>query len=175
MKRERRLFLWMIAGWVLASVLTNRAFFSGLVNVAVLSEMIGNRCGNLCGESRYGWIRLVLLRVLQTGGLAGICAGRFAKAGVRAVLFLIGACASATLVILTWTRGAVGLLLFLCAAFPQDLFYLAAWFLLIAESVEYPYPLPRPYRRRIWLIAGMLCAAGIWAELVIGNRILKIF
>lgn len=175
MKRKRRIFLWGVAGWILASLLANRVFASGLVNVAVLSEMIAGRCGNLGGESRGGWIRLFFLRTLQTGVLAGICAGRFAKAGVRAALFLTGACASATLVILTWTRGTAGILIFLCALFPQDLFYLTAWFLLIAESTEYPYPFPRPYRRRIWLIAGFLCIAGIWAELVIGKKILKIF
>lgn len=175
MKRVQRLLLWAVAGWILASILANRAFVSGLINVSVLFDLIENRCGDLSGENRGGFFRMIALRFMQTGGLALICAGRFASVGVRIILFLIGACASATLVILTWTRGAGGLVLFLCASLPQDLFYLASWFLLIAESVEYPQTVKRPYQRRIWVIAGLLCAVGTWVEFVIGDWILKNF
>lgn len=175
MKRVQRLWLWAVVGWIFASICANRAFVSGLINVTVLSNLIGSRCGDLSGENRSGLFRMIALRFVQTGGLALICAGRFASVGVRIVLFLIGACASATLVILTWTRGAGGLVLFLCASLPQDLFYLASWFLLIAESVEYPQTVKRPYQRRIWAIAGILCVVGIWVEFVIGAWILKNF
>lgn len=175
MRGKQKILLWTVAGWISAAVLTNRIFASGLVNIRVLSGLIQDRFFYLPEENRAGWIRLAVFRLVQTGVLAGICAGRFSDIGIRLILFLAGACASATLVLLTWMGGAKGLWLFLCASFPQDLFYLASWTLLIAESVEYPNPLSKPYQKQIWLVSGILCAVGIWLEAVIGTWIFKNF
>ena len=175
MRGKQKILLWMVAGWVFASVLANRVFASGLVNIQMLSELIQDRFFYHPEENRAGWFRLTIFRMIQTGMIAGICAGRFADIGIRLILFLTGACASAMLVLLTWMGGAKGLWLFFCASFPQDFLYLASWILLIAESVEYPNLCEKPYQKRIWLVSGILCVAGIWTEAVIGTWIFKKF
>lgn len=161
---------WLTAGWLLAAVAVNRVFALELVNYQVLYGYVSAGWGRTAAENQESVLRILLVRLAETAAVASVCRSRTRAIGCPALLLAAGFCASTSLVLFTWCRGFIGLVCFLLAGFPHELFYGAAWWILMQR---YMYPLP-VRRGRFWSGVAALTAAGLLSELCLNPLLVRL-
>lgn len=160
-RRESYLLLWLAAGWLLAAVGANRMFASGLVNYQVLYGYVTRGWASAAQGETAGVLKILIVRLFETALIASVCRSRMRGPGIILILIAAGLSAGVSLVLLTWCRGVMGIICFLLAGFPQDLFYLSAWGILILK-----YAMSYEVRRgKFWSIVVALLMLGISAEI----------
>ncbi len=169
-RQESYLLFWLVAGWLLAAVATNRLFALGLVNYELLYSYVARGWSDMIQQEGGSGMKIVLTRLLETAALLLVCRGRYKKAGVRLLLLTAGLSAGVSLVLLTWCRGIGGLFCFLAAGFPQEPFYLAAWGIVILRYVRSLEVRPV----RFWSAFTALMAAGLCSEILLNPIFLKL-
>ncbi len=153
------LLFWLASGVALATVGVNRLFASGVVNYQVLYEAVS---GGWLRAAEHQWdLRILLVRLAETAFLFLICRGRLRGPGPAVILLAAGFSAGTAMVLFTWCRGLWGIFCFVLSGFPHDLFYLAAWGLLILRYTLYA----NVRRGRFWSVTVLLFLAGILTEL----------
>lgn len=163
--------VWLILGWLTAAVLANRLFASGIVSYEVLYDSL-RQGWSLAAERGFAVVlRVLVLRVLGFLAILWMLNSRGRQAGIRFLLFVFGLSAGLSLVLMTWCRGMLGLVLFLMAGFPQELFYLSALGILF-----YRYAFVRETMKiRFWGTVVLLFLLGILCEIWINPMITKYF
>ena len=169
-KRRYALIFWLAAGWLLGAAGVNRLFVSGLINGQALYRMVTDGWMGAMEGQRAAVFRIAAVRTAQTAAAAGICRSRMHNLGIPVLLVLAGLSGSAALVVFTWCRGLEGLWWFLISGFPHQLFYLAAWGLLI---YRYGYGLSAR-RGRFWSAVISLTAGGLLAEIRLNPLFLRL-
>lgn len=160
-RRESYLLFWLAAGWLFAAVGANRLFASGLVNYQILYGYVVQGWSDTMGGQTAGVLKILLVRFGETALITSICRSRMRGPGIILILIGAGLSAGVSLVLLTWCRGLMGIVCFLLAGFPQDLFYLSAWGIIILR-----YAMSYEVRRgRFWSLAASLLLLGICAEI----------
>lgn len=170
-RREYVPVFWAGVGILLASVAANRLFASELVNYPVLYGYLEQGWQQRGDWDGLAVAKVVVLRAMQTVAVALLCRGRFKRLACRMIPALIGGGTGLSIVLLTWSRGAVGILLFLALWFPHGLCYLAVWGLLLlrcAMDCEVQ-------TRSFWSAVLAALAAGILLEMFTGARFLTFF
>lgn len=160
-RRESYLLLWLAAGWLIAAVAANRLFASGLVNYQVLYGYVAQGWQETVQGQASAVLKILLVRLGQTALIAAVCRSHMRGPGIVLLLLCAGLSAGVSLVLLTWCRGVMGIACFLLAGFPQDLFYMAAWGILIVK-----YAMSYEVRRgKFWSMVLSFLLMGICAEI----------
>ncbi len=160
-RRESYLLFWLVAGWLFAAVGTNRLFASGLVNYQVLYGYVVRGWSDTVQGQTSGVLKILLVRLGETALIAAVCRSRLRGPGIILILTGAGLSAGVSLVLLTWCRGVMGIVCFLLAGFPQDLFYVSSWGILILK-----YAMSYEVRRgKFWSLVVSLLMLGICAEI----------
>lgn len=160
-RRESYLLLWLAAGWFIAAVGANRLFASGLVNYQVLYGYVTRGWESVAQGQNAGVAKILAVRLAETALIAGVCRSHFRGPGISLILLTAGLSAGVSLVLLTWCRGVMGIICFLLAGFPQDLFYFSAWGILILK-----YAMSYDVRKgKFWSMVLALLLLGICAEI----------
>lgn len=168
-RREFYLLLWLTAGWLLAAVGTNRLFAAGLVNYQVLYGYVVQGWADAIQGEPVSVLKIILMRLGETVLITAVCRSRLRGPGIVLILAGAGLSAGVSMVLLTWCRGVMGIVCFLIAGFPQDLFYLAAWGVLILK-----YAMSYEVRRgKFWSMVVSFLMIGICAEIWINPVFLK--
>jgi len=170
LRQEHMLAFWTGIGILFATAGVNRLFASGLVNYQVLYGYLEQGWKQGPGRSTFAVLKIVVIRSAQTAAVIFLCRGRFRQFFCCALPVLLGAGAGFSLVLLTWCRGAVGILLFVALWFPHGLCYLAVWTALFFRYVS-GYEV-RQQKFRSAVLA--LLALGILLEILINPWFLRL-
>lgn len=160
-RRETYLLFWFAAGWLMAAVGANRLFASGLVNYQILYGYMTRGWESVMQGQTAGVVKILAVRMAETALIVGVCRSHLKGFGISLILMIAGLSAGISLVLLTWCRGLMGIVCFLLAGFPQDLFYLAAWGILILK-----YAMSYEVRKgKFWSMVFAFLLLGICAEI----------
>ena len=130
------LLFWIGAGLLLATVAANQMFASGVVDYHVLYGYLQRGWENTKEKQLGSVIRILLVRILQTAVVEVLCRGRMNRLSVGVLLSWAGCGAGFSMALMTWHRGAYGLIVFLLSNFPHQLFYGMAWGILIIRCLS---------------------------------------
>lgn len=173
MRRGQGFFLifWFGVGVALATLAANRVFSSGLVDHRILYESLEQGWRQLLEKRAAGILRVLFLRLLQTVAVAWLCRKRSRPFLLLFPLCWAGFGAGLSLVVMTWNRGPFGLLWFVLSWFPHQLFYGAAWGMMILDRLSGRGGRNGSFR------AGMaaLVMFGILTEIQLNPRLLSLF
>lgn len=169
-RRGRMLAFWAGIGILFVTVAVNRLFASGLVNYRVLYGWLEQRLETEI-PGTFAVLRILFLRGLQTAAVVALCSGGFRQFFVRMIPAVMGGGASGIIVLLTWSRGAVGLPLALALWLPHGLLYLAVWAALLLRLSSGERLRERRFLSAVWA----LFLAGILLEILINPWILRVF
>ena len=116
-----------------------------------------------------GVLKILLVRLGETALIAAVCRSRMRGPGIILILIGAGLSAGVSLVLFTWCRGVMGIVCFILTGFPQDLFYLSAWGILILK-----YAMSYEVRRgKFWSMVVSLLLLGICAEIWLSPLFLR--
>lgn len=169
MRRNAMRKIWLLAGVLTATVGVNWLFYTGVVDEQILYSWMEQGWRNAIRQSRVTIVRIVLIRLLETASLIFVGRSRLHQQGIRLFLFGIGMEECALLILMTWCRGAFGILCYLLSSFPHMCFYFLEW---IAILLYYD----RCYamrRGRFWSAMIALLSFGICTELWIHPVLLR--
>lgn len=171
MRRNQGIYLifWVSVGMALATVAANRVFASGLVDYCILYQYLQRGWQSLAQKDFSCVLRILLVRILETAVVEFLCRNRLHRMFVPLLLVWAGCSAGFSLVLMTWYQGAAGLLLFLASNFPHQLFYGAAWGILIFKCLS-GY---EARRRRFWGAVAALLLFGVLAEIHVNTLLLS--
>lgn len=173
MGRKRQyqyVLLWAGTGILLATIVANRVFASGLVDYRLMYQSLQQGWQNMTQKDWKCAVRILGIRSLQMAAVALMCRNRLHRILVPLLLIWAGAGAAFSLVTMTWSQGVPGLLIFLVSNFPHQLFYGAAWGILIFKCLS-GYEVQK---RRFWGAVTALLLFGILAEIHV-NAFLLMF
>lgn len=169
MRRNGVFLFWLAAGWLLAAVAVNRVFSLGLVNYQALYGYVAAGWSEAAEGQQGVLFRILLIRLAETAAVAAVCKSRFQGLGCPVLLLTAGFCGGASLVLFTWCRGPMGLVCFLLTGFPHELFYGAAWWILMKR---YLFRLSVRWGR-FWSGVAVLVAAGLLSEFQLNPLLLR--
>lgn len=158
------LMLWAGIGILFATVAANRLFSSGLINYQVLYEAIVQGWQRSASEGMWQDIRILLLRLAELAAVGVICqrAERYRRqTGIYLLLFYLGATVGVSVVLMTWCRGAWGIVCYIASCMPHDLFYLGAWGIMILRVREGG----NIRSGKFWGVVLLLFLAGLFSEI----------
>lgn len=165
------LLFWLGAGVVISTILVNRLFASGLVNYEILYQRVLKGWQVTEADRTWRAFRILLVRCLETAGIWIIVKRGGRRMAVYLLLFLAGAGAGMSMVLLTWGCGVMGLPVCLLSWLPHYVCYIPAWGTLILP-VFYGYEVRRS--RILSFTIGFL-ALGIVSEIIMNPWLLAFF
>lgn len=130
------LLFWIGAGMLLATVLANRVFASGLVDYRILYQYLQQGWQNMIAKDWKCIMRILLIRSVQTLAVELLCRNRLHRMLVPLILIWAGVSVGFSMVLMTWYQGMFGLVVFLVSNFPHQLFYGTAWGILIFKCLS---------------------------------------
>ncbi len=169
-RQEYELMFWIAAGWILAAAAANRLFASGLVDYRALYGFVAKGWEDTIRKQHGSEFRIIFVRLLETWLVVFACGERRRRIGVRLLLLTAGMSAGVSLVLLTWSRGIVGIFCFLVTGFPHMIFYIAAWGVLVLQSMMSF----RGRKSRLLCAVAALFSAGLCSEILLNPLLLKL-
>lgn len=160
-----------LVGWIISVLLCNWTFYTGIVNYEVLYRNVAACWDRALLLGTWDRLRILAIRLLEMAGVAAVARCQFRKAGSFLVLFFIGFGGGMFLSLLVWSRGIVGVLLFLGAGFPQNLCYLLCIILLLSKGCTRSMP----SKERFFCVTVFLFASGILLELYVNPLLVRLF
>ena len=165
------LLLWIGIGITAATIGANRVFASGLVDYRLLYQYLQQGWQDTANGDWKSVCRILLIRVAQTAVIEFLCRSRIHRLTVPLLLVWAGCGAGLSLVLMTWQQGVLGLFVFLVSIFPHQIFYGAAWGILLIKCLS-GY---EAGRRRFWGAVTALLLFGILMEVHVNARLLSLF
>lgn len=165
------LFFWISIGILAATVGANRVFASGLVDYRLLYQHLLHGWQKTAERDWRCVFRVLFVRLFQTAVVEMTCRSRPRRLTVPLLLIWAGCSAGFSLVLMTWSQGGFGLAVFLVSNFPHQLFYGAAWGILIFKCLS-GY---EARRRRFWGAVAALLLFGVLAEVHVNALLLSFF
>lgn len=165
------LLFWLGAGILLSTILVNRLFASGLINYDVLYRRVLESWKVTEDIKTWRAFRILLVRCLETAGIWVTVNRGGRRLAVYLLLFLAGAGAGISIVLMTWNCGVMGLPICLLSWMPHYLCYVPAWGVVVLP-VFYGYEVRRS--RYFSLTVGFM-ALGIVSEIIVNPWLLAFF
>lgn len=136
--------LWLGIGIFISVCVCNRLFASGVIHSSALYEVFLTKYRKKAVSSEVAR-KILILRAAEACGVGYFLQGRRKELFLRILPFLFGAVSAGRLVFLTWSRGFMGMFVFLLLWMPHEICFLALWILFIVRAVS-PYEIrPREY------------------------------
>lgn len=156
------------AGILISTIAVNRLFASGLVNYDILYQRV--RQGWNAADDHQQWraFRILLVRCLETAAIWLTVKRGARRTAVFLLLFLAGAGAGFSVVLMTWNCGMMGLPVCLLSWLPHYLCYVPAWGTVILP-VFYGFEIRRS---RYWSLTIGFMALGIAGEIIVNPWLL---
>lgn len=162
-RQRYELILWFGMGVVIATILTNRLFSTGLVNYQILYQYVRQGWSNAIEKQPWTVIQILLVRDLETAAIWFVCQRHHRHLGVFLLLLTGGFMVGLSIVLMTWNRGVTGIFYYFLSHFPQVLCYIPAWMMLVFQSLS-GYEVRRA---RFWSVVVVLILTGILTEILI--------
>ena len=146
------LLLWVGIGMTMATIAANRMFASGLVDYQLLYQYLQQGWQNTANGDWKCVCRILMIRVAQTAVIELLCRSRLHRLTVPLLLIFLG------------------LFVFLVSIFPHQIFYGAAWGILLIKCLS-GY---EARRHRFWGAVTALLLFGILLEVHVNARLLSL-